>query len=67
MQAGQERFGMQTMNQSLARLVEKRLVTKEVAMNVSSNRDELSTLFVRGVPAVSMAAHRPMARQQEAR
>src|SRR5262249_18982404 len=48
MQAGQERFGMQTMNQSLARLVEKRLVSRDVALNVSSNRDELSTLFVRG-------------------
>jgi len=67
MQAGQERFGMQTMNQSLARLVEKRLVSKEVALNVSSNRDELSTLFVRGAPPVTMAAHRPMGRTQEAR
>ncbi len=30
MQTGQEKLGMQTMNQSLARLVEKRLITREV-------------------------------------
>src|SRR6187431_1121035 len=31
MQTGQEKFGMQTMNQSLVRLVEKRVVSREVA------------------------------------
>ena len=43
MQAGQEKLGMQTMNQALARLVERRLVTRETALGTSSNRDELLT------------------------
>ena len=64
MQAGQERFGMQTMNQSLARLVEKKLVSRDVALNVSSNKDELMTLLTRGAPPVPMTAHRPMVRQE---
>ncbi len=55
MQAGQEKFGMQTMNQSLARLVEKRLVTRETAYNASSNRDELTLILDRGAPP-AMAA-----------
>jgi twitching motility protein PilT len=64
MQAGQERFGMQTMNQALARLVEKKLVSRDTALNVSSNKEELLTLLTRGAPPVPMAAHRPMARQE---
>jgi len=48
MQAGQEKFGMQTMNQSLQRLVEKKLVSRDVALNTSSNRDELVTMLERG-------------------
>ena len=30
MQAGQEKLGMQTMNQSLARLVEKRVISRDI-------------------------------------
>jgi twitching motility protein PilT len=62
MQAGQEKFGMQTMNQALARLVERRVVTRDVAFSTSSNRDELITILERGVPAVAapMAARRPL-------
>ena len=48
MQTGQEKFGMQTMNQSLARLVEKRVVTRDVAFATSSNRDELIMILERG-------------------
>jgi twitching motility protein PilT len=57
MQAGQEKYGMQTMNQSLARLVERRLVTREEALNKSSNRDELIMMLERGVapPPQAMA------------
>ncbi len=36
MQAGQEKFGMQTMNQSLARLVERQVITRDVAFATSS-------------------------------
>ena len=57
MQTGQEKLGMQTMNQSLARLVEKRLITREEALGTSSNRDELLTVLERG----SAAAHPALA------
>jgi twitching motility protein PilT len=64
MPAGQEKFGMQTMNQSLARLVERRIITRDVAFSTSSNRDELITVLERGAPAVAgaaqMAARRPL-------
>ncbi|HUL73165.1 MAG TPA: type IV pilus twitching motility protein PilT [Vicinamibacterales bacterium] len=56
MQMGQEKFGMQTMNQALARLVEKRLVTRDTAFNVSSNRDELITILERGAGQAAAAA-----------
>jgi twitching motility protein PilT len=52
MQTGQEKVGMQTMNQSLATLYQKRLVTLETAMSRSSNRDELQDLINRGVGVV---------------
>src|ERR1051325_1620977 len=41
MQAGQEKLGMQTANQSLATLFQKRLISLETAMSSSSNKDEL--------------------------
>ncbi len=49
MQAGQEKYGMQTMNQSLARLFERKLITREQALATSSNRDELITILERGI------------------
>ena len=51
MQAGQEKLGMQTMNQSLARLVERKLITRETAVSCSSNRDELFMILERGTMA----------------
>ena len=50
MQAGQEKYGMQTMNQSLARLVEKRVISRDAAFATSSNRDELILMLERGTP-----------------
>jgi twitching motility protein PilT len=47
MQAGQDRAGMQTMNQALAQLVEKRLVSRESALAASAHRDELAALLDR--------------------
>jgi twitching motility protein PilT len=68
MQAGQEKFGMQTMNQSLQRLVEKRLVARDVALNTSSNRDELITMLERGgAGRPPMMAAQRMPYRQEAR
>ncbi len=55
MQTGQEKYGMQTMNQSLSRLVEKKLITREAAFATSSNRDELITILERGVPQMAAA------------
>jgi twitching motility protein PilT len=49
MQTGQEKVGMQTMNQSLATLYQKKLVTLESALEKSSNKDELQDLISRGV------------------
>ena len=49
MQTGQEKLGMQTMNQSLATLVFRRLITNETAMKASSNREELQEMITRGV------------------
>jgi twitching motility protein PilT len=55
MQTGQEKMGMQTMNQSLATLFQKRLITLETALMASSNRDELQDLINRGVGVVAGA------------
>ncbi len=48
MQTGQDKYGMQTFNQSLATLHHKRQITLETAMQRSSNPDELRELIDRG-------------------
>src|SRR6266542_2940910 len=55
MQTGQEKLGMQTMNQCLATLYMKRLVSLDTAMSASSNRDELQDMINRGVGVVAGA------------
>jgi twitching motility protein PilT len=55
MQAGQEKLGMQTKNQSLASLYMKRLISLETALSDSSNRDELQDMINRGVGVVAGA------------
>ena len=55
MQTGQEKFGMQTANQSLATLYMKKLITLESAMSASSNREELQEMINRGVGVVAGA------------
>jgi twitching motility protein PilT len=52
MQTGQEKMGMQTMNQSLATLFQQKKVAMETALAASSNRDELQDLINRGVGVV---------------
>ena len=49
MQTGQEKYGMQTLNQALAHLVLTQQITQEDAVNKSSNPDELLDLIRRGV------------------
>ena len=52
MQTGQDKFGMQTFNQSLANLYFKKQITLEMAMGRSSNSDELQDLITRGTIAL---------------
>ncbi|MBK6314835.1 MAG: type IV pilus twitching motility protein PilT [Blastocatellia bacterium] len=52
MQTGQEKFGMQTFNQALATLFFKKLITLELALQRSSNPDELQELINRGAGIV---------------
>src|SRR5512139_3188968 len=49
MQTGQEKYGMQTFNQSLSQLVLSKQITLEDAISKSSNTDELQDLIQRGV------------------
>jgi twitching motility protein PilT len=55
MQAGQK-FGMQTMNQSLLELVQKRKITREEALNRSMLPEELSQLLGSAPGGMSAAA-----------
>src|SRR5207247_5776706 len=59
MQTGQEKFGMQTFNQSLAQLALTRQISVEDALMKSSNIDELQDLIQRGVGTVSPSGGPP--------
>ena len=59
MQTGQEKLGMQTMNQSLSSLYQKRLITLDQALAASSLRDELEQMIARGAGVVPGAGARP--------
>src|SRR5437762_11536256 len=48
MQTGQDKYGMQTFNQSLATLYHKRMISRETAMQRTSNANELRDLIERG-------------------
>src|SRR4030081_1123164 len=48
MQSGQEKFGMQTFNQALATAYFQKQISLEVAMQRSSNQDELQEMINRG-------------------
>ena len=52
MQAGQEKVGMQTFNQSLATLYLSRQITLDTALSASSMKDELMDMINRGVGVV---------------
>src|SRR3989449_1923065 len=52
MQAGQEKLGTQTFNQSLVTLYMQRLITLETAMTASSLKDELTEMIKRGAGVV---------------
>ncbi len=48
MQTGQDKYGMQTFNQTLATLYHKRQISLDTALQRSSNTDELKELIERG-------------------
>jgi len=56
MQMGQEKYGMQTFNQSLASLYFKKLITLETAMSISSKPEELTDIIERkeGIKVTSL-------------
>ncbi len=56
MQAGQDKFGMSTFNQSLATLYFQKVITLETAIQRSSMPDELQDMINRGVIATKTAA-----------
>ena len=58
MQMGQGKSGMQTMNQSLASLVQRRIVDPELAKGRSPDIEELQQLISRGPEALSAAGGR---------
>jgi len=67
MQTGAEKYGMQTLNQSLAALYRKREITLETALSISSNQDELRELcglrkaagaYIPGMRETASAFHR---------
>jgi twitching motility protein PilT len=59
MQTGQEKFGMQTFNQSLATLYFQKQIALEAALQRSSNPDELQDLINRGAGLVAGSMPRP--------
>jgi twitching motility protein PilT len=58
MQSGQERFGMQTFNQSLADLYFRKLISLEMALSRSSSQEELQDMINRGVSVIPGAGIR---------
>src|ERR1700755_3073887 len=59
MQSGQDKFGMQTFNQSLATLFFQKQVSMEVALARSSNADELQEMINRGAGLNTRGAAAP--------
>jgi twitching motility protein PilT len=55
MQVGQTKYGMQTMNQSLFALLQRRLITVEDAMARSTDVDELKTMLQGGPSRPTMS------------
>lgn len=63
MQTGQDKFGMQTFNQSLATLYFQKKITLEVAMSRSSIPDELQDMISRGPASAGQGARAPVAKR----
>ncbi len=55
MQTGQDKAGMQTMNQSLATLYHRRMISLDAALSASSMKEELQEMIARGAGVVQGA------------
>jgi twitching motility protein PilT len=66
MQTGQDKFGMQTFNQSLSHLVLTNQITKDNAITKSSNADELQDLIQRGIGLNLKSSGQRMTQRPEA-
>jgi len=66
MQTGQDKFGMQTFNQSLSHLVLTKQIALQDALNKSSNAEELQDLIQRGVGLNFQSAAQRMQRAEAA-
>ncbi len=64
MQTGSDKYGMQTLNQSLAALYQKRVVTMETALTISPNVEELKDLCERRNSASGFGSGAPVPRFQ---
>jgi twitching motility protein PilT len=63
MQTGQEKYGMQTFNQSLASLYFAKQISLQTALGISSNAEELQDMINRGAGlATPQAGGRPQVR-----
>jgi twitching motility protein PilT len=63
MQTGQEKYGMQTFNQSLASLYFAKQISLQTALGISSHADELQDMINRGAGlSTPQAGGRPPAR-----
>jgi twitching motility protein PilT len=62
MQSGQDKFGMQTFNQSLATAYFQKQLTLDMALSRSSNQDELQEMINRGASLLGRAAPGTMAK-----
>jgi twitching motility protein PilT len=63
MQSGQDKFGMQTFNQSLATLHFQKQITLETALQRSSSPDELQEMINRGAGLNKGSAASAMAKR----
>ncbi len=59
MQTGQEKYGMQTLNQSLATLYMQKQITLEVALQRSAHPEELQDLINRGAGLIDRSGSAP--------
>lgn len=66
MQTGQDKYGMQTFNQSLSHLVLTKQISQEDAINKSSNHEELQDLIQRGIGLNFQATAQRMPRGEQA-